>query len=98
MGFLQRVSLLCGAAFLVIAVILGMLITRAFGENATDARIWSILLGAFPALFALLFGVVRKAGMFAEQQDLSRRLVSLMNNVPGAVYRGTPASIVRVVG
>ncbi|HAM33286.1 MAG TPA: hypothetical protein DCP41_07240 [Deltaproteobacteria bacterium] len=90
MGFLQRVSLLCGAAFLVIAVILGMLITRAFGENATDARIWSILLVGFAALFALLFGVVRKAGMFAEQQDLSRRLVSLMNNVPGAVYRGLP--------
>jgi PAS domain S-box-containing protein len=90
MGYLRRVSLLCGAAFLVIAGILGMLITRAFGENATDAQIWAILLVGFGALFALLFGVVHRAGMFTEQQDLSRRLVSLMNNVPGAVYRGLP--------
>ena len=31
-----------------------------------------------------------KTRLFSEQRDLSLQLVSLMNNVPGAVYRGMP--------
>jgi len=31
-----------------------------------------------------------KARIATEQRDLSLQLVSLMNNVPGAVYRGMP--------
>ncbi|MGZ8430218.1 MAG: PAS domain-containing hybrid sensor histidine kinase/response regulator [Candidatus Deferrimicrobiaceae bacterium] len=98
MGLLRRVSLLCAVAFLALAAILGALIPRAFEKNATDAQIWAILLAGFAALYALLFGIVRKAGMFAEQQDLSRQLVSLMNNVPGAVYRGHPDWTMSMLG
>ncbi|OIP32841.1 MAG: hypothetical protein AUK27_12260 [Deltaproteobacteria bacterium CG2_30_66_27] len=47
-----------------------------------------------------------KARIFAKRRDLSHQLVSLMNNVPGAVYRGLPdwtipfmgASIEKIVG
>jgi PAS domain S-box-containing protein len=47
-----------------------------------------------------------KARIFPEQRDLSLQLVSLMNNVPGAVYRGMPdwtvpvmsANIEKIVG
>ncbi|HWS14849.1 MAG TPA: PAS domain S-box protein [Candidatus Methylomirabilis sp.] len=90
MGLLRRVSLLCALAFLALAAILGALITRAFKGNATDAQIWTILLVGFAALYAVLYFLVRKSGMFADQRDLSRQLLSLMNNVPGAVYRGLP--------
>ena len=31
-----------------------------------------------------------KARVFGKEEDLSLQLVSLMNNVPGAVYRGLP--------
>jgi len=65
---------------------------------STKWQIWATLFIGFAALYALLFGVVRKAGMFTEQRDLSRRLLSLMNNVPGVVYRGMPDWTMPMVG
>ncbi|MGZ8474413.1 MAG: PAS domain S-box protein, partial [Candidatus Deferrimicrobiaceae bacterium] len=90
MDLLKRFSILCTAAFLVFAVILGVSITRVYEGSATNMRIWAMLLGGFAALYALLFVVAWKSRIFAKQRDLSLQLVSLMNNVPGVVYRGLP--------
>ncbi len=98
MELLRRFSILCAAAFLALAVILGVAITRTYGGSATNPRIWAILLGGFTALYALLFVIIWKTRIFSEQRDLSLQLVSLMNNVPGAVYRGLPDWTVPVMG
>jgi len=106
MDRLRRFSILSTAAFVAFAVILGVSITRVYEGSATNPRIWAILLGGFAALYALLFAVVWKTRIFSEQRDLSLQLVSLMNNVPGAVYRGLPdwtipfmgANIEKIVG
>jgi PAS domain S-box-containing protein len=103
---LRRFSILSTASFVAIAVILGVSITGVYEGSATNPRIWAILLGGFAALYALLIAVVRKTRIFTEQRDLSLQLVSLMNNVPGAVYRGLPdwtvpfmgANIEKIVG
>ena len=86
------------ASFVAIAVILGVSITGVYEGSATNPRIWAILLGGFAALYALLFAVVRKTRVFSEQRDLSLQLVSLMNNVPGVVYRGLPDWTVSFMG
>ena len=86
---LRRFSILFAAAFLVIAVILGVSITRSYEGSGSNPRIWAILLGGFSALYAIIVAIV-KTRIFAEQRNLSLQLVSLMNNVPGAVYRGLP--------
>ena len=39
-----------------------------------------------------------KTRIFPEQRDLSLQLVSLMNNVPGVVYRGLPDWTVSFMG
>ena len=98
MEFPRRYFLSLAAAFLALPAVLGALITGAAGAGAPAARIWAILFGGFALLFALLFGIVRNAGRFREEQDLSRRLVSLMNNVPGVVYRGLPDWTISVMG
>jgi PAS domain S-box-containing protein len=106
MDHLRRFSLLSTAAFVAFAAILGVSITRVYDGSATNPRIWAILLGGFAALYALLLAVVWKTRIFSEQRDLSLQLVSLMNNVPGAVYRGAPdwtvpfmgANIEKIVG
>jgi hypothetical protein len=36
MDLLRRFSLLCGAAFVILATVLGVLITRAFESNAIE--------------------------------------------------------------
>ena len=88
MDRLRRLSIVYAAAFLAFGVILGVSITNAYEVSATHPRVWAILLGGFAALYALLFAVVWKSRILAKQRDLSLQLVSLMNNVPGAVYRG----------
>ncbi|MGZ8474240.1 MAG: PAS domain-containing protein, partial [Candidatus Deferrimicrobiaceae bacterium] len=106
MDHLRRFSILSTAAFVAFAAILGVSITRVYEGSATNPRIWAILLGGFAALYALLFAVIWKTRIFSEQRDLSLQLVSLMNNVPGAVYRGLPdwtipfmgANIEKIVG
>ncbi|HEX2710022.1 MAG TPA: PAS domain S-box protein [Candidatus Deferrimicrobium sp.] len=106
MDLLRRFSIVCAAAFFAFAVILGVSITRAYEGSATNPRIWAILFGGLAALYAILFGIVWKTRIFAKQRDLSLQLVSLMNNVPGAVYRGLPdwtipfmgANIEKIVG
>ena len=102
----RRFAIWCAAAFLAIAAILCVTITLVFEGSAAFPRIWAILLVGFAALYALLFVVLGKSRILATQKDLSLQLVSLMNNVPGAVYRGmldwtTPfmgANIENIVG
>jgi len=98
MDRLRQFSLLCTAAFFAFAVILGVSITRVYEGSATNPRIWAMLLGGFAALYALLFVIVWKTRIFSEQRDLSLQLVSLMNNVPGVVYRGLPDWTLPLVG
>jgi two-component system cell cycle sensor histidine kinase/response regulator CckA len=101
----RRFFIACAAAFFAIAVILGVSITRSHEGSGANPRIWAILLGGFAVLYAILFAVV-KGRIFAEQRNLSLQLISLMNNVPGAVYRGMPdwtvpvmsANIEKIVG
>lgn len=98
MEFPKRYFITLAAAFLALPAVLGVLITGSAGAGAPASRIFAILFAGSAVLFALLFGVVRNAGMFREEQDISRRLVSLMNNVPGVVYRGLPDWSVSVMG
>ncbi|MHB1025568.1 MAG: PAS domain-containing hybrid sensor histidine kinase/response regulator [Desulfobacteria bacterium] len=97
MDRLRRFPILCAAAFFAVAVILGVWITRSHEGSGANPRIWAILLGGFAALYAFIFAIV-KSRIFAEQRNLSLRLVSLINNVPGAVYRGLPDWTVPVMG
>ena len=106
MDLFRRFSILVTALFFSFAVILGVSITRVYEGSATNPRIWAMLLGGFAVLYGLLFAIVWKTRIFAKQRDLSLQLVSLMNNVPGAVYRGLPdwtvpfmgANIEKIVG
>ncbi len=95
---LRRFNILVAAAFFALAVILGVLINRTYEGSVTNPRIWAILLGGFAAFYALLFTIARKTRIFSEQRDLSLQLVSLMNNVPGVVYRGLPDWTVPFMG
>jgi two-component system cell cycle sensor histidine kinase/response regulator CckA len=97
MDRLRRFSILFAAAFLAIAVILGVSITHSHEGSGANPRIWAILLGGFSTLYALIFVIV-KSRIFAEQRDLSLQLVSLINNVPGTVYRGLPDWTISFMG
>ena len=82
---LQRVSISCVAALFTVAVILGASIVRAYEGSFTDLRTWGVLLGGSAVFSALLCAVAWKNRIASEQRDLSLQLVSLTNNVPGAV-------------
>jgi len=97
MDLIRRFSVLCAASFLVVAVILGVSITHSHDGIGTNPRIWAIILVGFAALYVILLAVARNR-VFAKQRDLSLQLMSLMNNVPGAVYRGLPDWTVPVMG
>ena len=98
MDRLQRYSIFCAAAFFAFAVILGVSIQRAYGGSVTNPWIWAILLGGSAAFYAFLFTGAWKTRIVSEQRDQSLQLVSLVNNVPGAVYRGLPDWTVPVMG
>ena len=98
MDLLRRFSIACAAAFLAFAVVLGVSITRTYEGSVANPRIWAILLGGFTALYGLLFAIGWKARIFSQERDLSLQLMSLMNNVPGAVYRGLPDWTVSFMG
>ncbi len=90
MDRLQRYSILVAAAFFAFAVVLGVSFLRAYGGSFANPWIWAILFCGFAAFFAFLFAGPWKTRIVPEQRDLSLRLLSLMDNVPGAVYRGMP--------
>jgi len=94
----RRFSIVCAAAFIAFAVILGVSIPHIYEGSITNPWIWAILFGGFAALYALLFAIAWKTRIFSEQRDLSLQLVSLMNNVPGVVYRGLPDWTVPFMG
>jgi len=105
MNLFRRFSVLCAAALVVLAVVLGALIARAFD---TRAQTWTVLAGGSALLYVLLLVLVHQGSRriaredarlrVSEREDLSRRLMSLMNNVPGVVYRGLPDWTMPVVG
>ena len=97
MDRLHRFSIVCAAAFFAFAVFLGVSTVRTYEGSAANPWIWAILLGGSAAFYAFLFAVVWKTRIASEQRDLSLQLVSLMNNVPGAVYRGMPDWTVTVM-
>ena len=98
MDLLRRFAILCGAAFLAVAAILGVWITRTYGGSGGLLRIWAIHLGGFATLYVLLLFVLWKTRIFVTYRELSLQLVSLMNNVPGVVYRGLPDWTIPVIG
>ena len=97
MDRLQRFAIVCATAFFAFAVTLGVSIVRAYEGSVTNPWIWAILLGGSAAFYAFLFAVVWKTRIASAQRDLSLQLVSLMDNVPGAVYRGMPDWTVTVM-
>lgn len=54
--------------------------------------LWIALGGGFFFLYLVLFGIVRKGHrrILSSREELTERLIALMNNVPGLVYRGYP--------
>jgi PAS domain S-box-containing protein len=98
MDRLQRYSIFFAAAFFAFAVILGVSTLRTYGGSVTNPWIWAILLGGSAAFYTFLFMVAWKTRIVSEQRDLSLQLVSLVNNVPGAVYRGLPDWTIPVMG
>ena len=90
MDRLQQFSIWVAAAFFAFAVVLGVSILRAYGGSFANPWIWAILFGGSAAVFAFLFAGPWKTRIVPEQRDLSLQLLSLMDNVPGAVYRGMP--------
>jgi PAS domain S-box-containing protein len=89
MGLPIRFSLVfAGGAFL-LTLVLGWIVPfGSFGRN-TNLAIAGILLSGYGTLYLLLIGMIRRASRLIEdRQESSSRLLSLMNNIPGIVYRG----------
>jgi PAS domain S-box-containing protein len=105
MDLQRRLPVLCAAALIIPAIVLGALAVRAFD---TTGRFWVSLACGFAALYAFLLASAyrwcrRNARdeallRISEQEGISQRLMSLMNNVPGVVYRGLPDWTMPVVG
>lgn len=73
---------------------IGMLIIER-----SEVRRWTEdEIGAAEAVAHQVAIAVRHARVFAQQQELAGRLSSLINNVPGLVYRGMPDWTMPVVG
>ncbi|MFA6147448.1 MAG: PAS domain S-box protein [bacterium] len=87
---LQRFSILCAAAFFAFAMILGVSIMSTYEGGVANLSVWVVLLGGSAGFYAFLFAVAWKTRIASKQQEMSLQLVSLMNNVPGTVYRGLP--------
>jgi len=89
MNLFRRFSILCAVVMLSLAVVLCFLdafLTSILWKNLAT---FGTLLAGFGTFYLLLFGMVRRAsGMSESRQELSGRLLSLINNVPGIVYRG----------
>jgi len=89
MNLLRRFSIVCTAVMVSIAIVLCFLVALRFSILETDLAISGTLLAGFGVLYLLLFGMIRRANRLNDsQQELSGRLLSLMNNIPGIVYRG----------
>ncbi len=90
MDRLHRFSILCAAAIFAFAVILWVTISRTTGGGVANPWIRVILFGGSAAFCSFLLALVWKIRIVPERRDLSLQLASLLNNVPGAVYRGMP--------
>jgi PAS domain S-box-containing protein len=74
-----------------LAVVLCYVATLHTSSFETNLAIIGTLLSGFGILYLLLCGLVRRANdLHGGNQELSGRLLSLMDNVPGVVYRGLP--------
>jgi PAS domain S-box-containing protein len=82
-----------------LAVVLCFLVTLQTTSFETNLAIIGTLLSGFGILYLLLCGMVRRANVLhGGHQELSGRLLSLMDNVPGVVYRGLPDWTVTFAG
>jgi hypothetical protein len=74
-----------------LAIALCFLATLHTSSFETNLAVVVTLLSGFGILYLLLCGMIRRANvLYGGNQDLSGRLLSLMDNVPGVVYRGLP--------
>ncbi len=99
MNLLRQFSIACLAVMFSIAITLCFLLALRPSSFETNLAVFGTLLAGFGILYLLLFGMVRRANfLYGGNQELSGRLLSLMDNVPGVVYRGLPDWTVTFAG
>ena len=99
MNLLRQFSVVCLGVMLSLSLALCFLATLRISSFETNLAIIGILLSGFGILYLLLCRMVRRANvLYGGNQELSGRLLSLMDNVPGVVYRGLPDWTVTFAG
>ncbi|MGE5790134.1 MAG: hypothetical protein ACM33C_04655, partial [Syntrophaceae bacterium] len=84
MNLVRQYSVVCLGVMLSLAVVLCYLVTLHTSSFETNLAIIGTLLSGFGILYLLLCGMVRRANMLhGGNQEMSGRLLSLMDNVPG---------------
>ena len=91
MNLLRRFSVACLVVMLSLAIVLCFLVSLRTSSFETNLAIIGTLLSGFGILYLSLCRMVRRTNiLYGGNQELSGRLLSLMDNVPGVVYRGLP--------
>ncbi|NJD63515.1 MAG: PAS domain S-box protein [Deltaproteobacteria bacterium] len=81
-------SVFAGGVFF-LTLLLCLIVPFGSLSRNTNLAIVVILLSGHGTLYLLLIGMIRRASRLIEdRQESSSRLLSLMNNIPGIVYRG----------
>jgi PAS domain S-box-containing protein len=89
MSLSRRFSIICALAIVPLAICMTVLVaTLSRFTGIREAAFGTVIVG-LAAFCLLLYGTVRGASRDLEsRKELSGRLLSLMHNVPGIVYRG----------
>jgi PAS domain S-box-containing protein len=89
MSLSNRFSLAFAGGVFFLALLLCWILPFGSFSRSTNLAIAVTLLSGAGTLYLLLIGMIRRASrQIEDRQELSNRLLSLMNNVPGIVYRG----------